>query len=234
MLHGHPALLDLEERPVERPVHSALESMAGGFPNALADLDAEDRNHLRGLYFDALEHFAPNRGDTTVVNRSPLSPVDAGLIARVFPDARMIFIMRDPADVCLSCFMQNFRVNHATVQFTSPQRTAVFYDACMRAWTTYLERLPLRVHYLRYEDLVVEPEKHLRALLTFLGEDWHPGVLEHTQTAEDRGRSVRTASYQQVAAPLYRRAAGRWRRYGAHMGAILDVVEPWRQHFGYS
>ncbi|WP_424315559.1 sulfotransferase, partial [Haloferula sp.] len=38
-----------------------------------------------------------------------LNSIEIGLIACLFPEARIIFALRDPRDVCLSCFQQTFR-----------------------------------------------------------------------------------------------------------------------------
>jgi tetratricopeptide (TPR) repeat protein len=231
MLHGHPDLYDLEERPIIAPVLNWLCRTEAGYPEALASLTKEDKRELQSRYQQALKHAAPDVGDATVINRNPIAPVDAGLIHRVFPKARFIFIMRDPADVCLSCLMQPFQQNPMTVQFTSIERTVWFYDRCMRAWETYRTQLPLNAHVVRYEDLTAEPGSVLGGLLDFLNVRWDDRVLKHTETAQSR--VVRTASSSQVREPLYQRATRRWERYAPQMGEALAALEPWRRHFGY-
>lgn len=234
MLHGHQGLYDLEERPLIDPLLRTLRHESPGYPDSLAELTAASRDALRQQYRERLAAFAPGTDGIEVINRNPICPVYAGLFSRLFPQHRFIFIMRDPADVCLSCFMQNFRIHPVTVQFTDPVRTAFFYAECMRAWEIYRTRLPLNVHEVRYEDLIDNPEPVLRDLLAFLELEWDPSVLSHADTARSRGRGVRTASYQQVTHGLYRHSSGRWRRYQAHMDKMLRYLEPWRAHFGYT
>ncbi len=130
--------------------------------------------------------------------------------------------------------MQPFRLHPMTVQFTTLARTVAFYDQCMRAFETYRALLALDIHVVRYEALVEDPEPVLADLLGWLDVDWHPGVLAQAETAAARGRAVRTASYQQVAEPVYARSRRRWARYAPFMGDALERLEPWRAHFGYA
>jgi hypothetical protein len=92
--------------------------------------------------------------------------------------------------------------------------------------------MPLAVHPVRYEDVVDDPEGQLRPLLTFLGLEWQPEVVDHRSTARARGL-ISTASYAQVTEGLYRRAAGRWERYRAHLEPVLPVLQRWANRLGY-
>ena len=58
-------------------------------------------------------------------------------------------------------------------------------------------------------------------------------MLDHETTALNRGR-IKTASYAQVAQPIYSRSAGRWTNYRKYLEPILPVLEPWIAKFGYS
>ena len=43
-----------------------------------------------------------------LIDKLPLNIVDLGLANLLFSDAKVVVALRDPRDVCLSCFMQNF------------------------------------------------------------------------------------------------------------------------------
>jgi hypothetical protein len=72
----------------------------------------------------------------------------------------------------------------------------------------------------------------VRPLFDWLGLDWREEALDHQSTAKSRGL-ITTASYSQVTEPIYKRAAGRWQRYRAHLEPIFPVVRPWVEKFGY-
>jgi len=73
--------------------------------------------------------------------------------------------------------------------------------------------------------------------ITAIGPDskspWDAEVLEHEKTARGRGR-IKTASYAQVAQPIYSQSAGRWTNYRKHLEPVLPVLEPWIAKFGYT
>ena len=110
--------------------------------------------------------------------------------------------------------------------------TAELYDLSF----SYLERvrslLPVNVHTVKYEAIVANREHELQSLFDFLGLDWHDDVLDHQATALGRGR-IKTASYAQVAEPIYSRSSGRWHHYRSHLDPILPVLKPWIEKFGY-
>ena len=43
-----------------------------------------------------------------VIDKTPVNSDYLGLIYSVFPNARFIYMDRDPTDVCLSCYFQEF------------------------------------------------------------------------------------------------------------------------------
>ena len=162
----------------------------------------------------------------------PLDMVLAGLLHRLFPDARFIFAERHPADVVLSCFITNFRLNDAMANFLDLEDSARFYDLAMTHWQQCRSIFSLDVHELRYEHMVADLEGAVRPLLDWLGLPWDQGMLDHRQTARGRGY-VTTASYAQVTEPIYGRAAGRWVRYRDHLEPVLPVLAPWAERLGY-
>lgn len=207
----------------EMPVLDAVEDMAR---------TSADSNALRARYFEALAAIAPPSPGQKVIDKFPLHMARAPLIHRLFPDAKIVFVERHPCDAVLSCFMANFQLNHAMRAFTDIEEAALLYDAVMGAWTQARALLPLDVHTIRYERMVADLEGEMRPLLGFLGLDWDPGVLDNRAAAAGRDY-IRTASYAQVAEPIYRRAAGRWERYRDQLAPVLPILAPWAGRLGY-
>lgn len=175
---------------------------------------------------------APLKPGKLVIDKYPLMTLRAAFIHRAFQDAKFIFALRHPCDVVLSCFMQSFRVTSAMASFLTLENAAKFYDAAMEHWFKAREILPLDVHTVRYEDMVLDLEGELRPLLGFLGLEWDAPLLDHQKTAKDRG-CIRTPSYAQVTEKIYTRSSGRWQSYRKHMEPILPTLEPWIERFGY-
>lgn len=116
--------------------------------------------------------------------------------------------------------------------FLKLDNAARLYDAAMTHWERCRAVMPLAVHTVRYEDMVVDLERELRPLIAFLGLEWRDLLLDHRQTARDRGY-IRTPSYAQVTEKLYTRSSGRWEAYRALMEPVPPVLAPWVERLGY-
>jgi tetratricopeptide (TPR) repeat protein len=227
MLMGHSQVEVVEEKPLLQPVAERL----GGLER-LAEIGEAGAEELRAIYFEALDRLAAPAADRLVVDKMPLNMVQVPLLHRLFPDSRFIFAGRHPADVVLSCYMTNFRLNPAMANFLDLEDSAALYDIAMTNWSAARSLLPIRVHEVRYERMIEDPEAELRPLFEALGLEWQAGAIDHRRTARDRGY-VSTASYTQVTEPLYRRASGRWRRYADRMAPVLPLLSPWADRLGY-
>jgi hypothetical protein len=92
-------------------------------------------------------------------------------------------------------------------------------------------RVPLRLHTVRYDDVVADFEVTIRDALAFLDLGWDEAVRRYTDTA--KRRAIGTPSAAQVVRPLYRSARGKWRNYAAYLAPHLPALAPWVKTFGY-
>ena len=191
LLMGHPDIHVLEERPLLQRAGEALGDFA-----RLPGLGAAEIARLRALYFAELDALDPAARGKMVVDKLPLNILGAPLIHRLFPEAKLIFAERHPCDVVLSCFTQNFDINDAMANFLDLGDAARLYDLVMTFWTKARDILSLDVHVVRYEALVVDKEKEMRALIDFLGLPWDDKALDNPGTAIARGL-IATPSYAQ-------------------------------------
>ena len=137
-----------------------------------------------------------------VTDKLPHNYEHLGNIARIFPNAKVIYCTRDALDSGWSCYRQNF---HHSLRFATDLWSIGDYHrqliALMEHWT---ECLPISIHPVSYEELVQSPETTLRELCTFLDIEWDPNIL-HFHTSK---RAVHTASSLQVQEPLYTKSIG--------------------------
>jgi tetratricopeptide (TPR) repeat protein len=232
VLNAHPALVTLEEKPALDAVKRALEERPEGYPDALAILSADEIAALRDIYFAEVARYLPEGPAAIVIDKMPLNAIDAGLIFRLFPEAKIILALRHPCDVVLSGFMQAFRPNAAMVRFATLADTAALYAEVMALWQRYAGILPLSVLATRYEDLVADFPAETRRILGFLGLPWDDAVLSYRERAKTR--AIATPSYHQVVQPIYARSVGRWRNYAEEMAPVLPLLRPFADAFGYS
>jgi tetratricopeptide (TPR) repeat protein len=176
--------------------------------------DGEVAPVLAGAYHDEIAR--RGRGKRIVVDKTPFNYLHLGAIARVLPGAKVIHIRRDPRDVGVSCFTQNFVQPLAwTCDLAHIGAYATEYARLMKHWR---EALPdgamLEVDY---ETLVANPEAEARRMLAFVGLEWDPACLAFHAAAG----AVRSASKWQVRRPLYTSSVGRWKAYQQFIGPLL-------------
>ena len=106
-----------------------------------------------------------------------------------------------------------------------------YYDLVMRLVEVSRRKLPLRLHTLRYEDLIATFDQSMRALLGFLELEWSERVASYAETA--RRRAIATPSAAQVVRPLYGSARGKWMHYREFHEPCLQLLAPWVRSFGY-
>lgn len=232
ILSGHPQVQVIEEQPILEHVFERLDRMGRKDPDSWSNIAAEQIVELRDEYLAARARYSDGAETGSIwIDKMPLRSIDAGLVYRLFPDARFIFALRHPCDVVLSCLMQNLELNDAMINFCDLGDAANLYDEVMSLWEQYERLLPLRVHYIRYEDVVEDTEKQARDVISFLGLDWHDSVLDHTKTA--RTKRILTPSYTQVTQPIYRDAKYRWLRYRRELAPVLSRLKTHAERFGY-
>ncbi|MEU8244190.1 sulfotransferase [Actinoplanes missouriensis] len=99
------------------------------------------------------------------------------VILRLFPDAQIINIVRDGRDCVASLKETPWGPADFGKLVDTWARSA---DASVRASREYPSDVYQQV---RYEDLVADPEPHLRAICTFLGEDYDPAMARPSEVA---------------------------------------------------
>jgi tetratricopeptide (TPR) repeat protein len=235
VLGAHPDVFVADETDLIMSVVKELARMSSGqgsIPQQLRRLDLDGVLHLRRFYWDrANALYGEKIGKRLLLDKTTMNTIDLGLINCVFPDAKLIFLIRDPRDVCLSCILQTMRPNSSTVHLIDWQNTARFYAKVMDWWMHVKPRLTMDVLEFRYEDAVFEFEPAFRKVFDFLGLSWDASVADFHKNAA--GKYIASPSFSQVAQPLYSSSVGRWKHYETEYRGINQYLEPYITAFGY-
>jgi tetratricopeptide (TPR) repeat protein len=174
------------------------------------------RNKLAASYLQILD--AKSGGSLRVVDKAPVNSDYLGIIHSVFPNARFIYMRRDPIDTCLSCYFQKFVLS---LNFTMDLSDLAHYyrqhERLIGHWRKVLP--PGTILDVPYEGLVADQEGWTRKILDFLGLEWDKRVLDFHKT----NREVATASFWQVRQKIYNDSVQRWRNYEKYIGPLLDL-----------
>jgi tetratricopeptide (TPR) repeat protein len=157
-------------------------------------------------------------GVVRIIDKMPDNAYLLGWIAKMFPRAHVIEAARDPRDIALSCWFQDFAQISWANDLDHIAERLIEYERVMAHWRAVL---PIEIYEVRYETFVTELEGEARRLIGWLGLDWDPKVLEYYKN----DRLVRTASVSQVRQPIYTSSVGKWRNYADALKPVIDRLE---------
>lgn len=235
VLDAHPKLIATDESSIVHELTMELQRISGISGNhaaALSGLSIEQVKQLRQFYWQRMRaEYGDEVMTKQVIDKNALNTIELGVISVVFPEAKILFALRDPRDVCLSCFMQAFSAAPATVNLYSWEGIARQYVAVMGFWRAIKDHIQPHYLELRYEDTVAQFEETYTQVFGFLGVEWHASVSQFHQRA--KGRYISTPSFAAVSQPVYSTAVQRWRHYRQHFEPVQDKLQPFVEALGY-
>jgi len=236
ILDAHPEIVSAEETHI---LHDeAYLPLSQGFPEAasvLQVLEAAPPSQLRRSrdnYFRFIELFiGKSLGEKILIDKNPALNVLIPAVVRIFPETQFLVSLRDPRDVCLSCFMQPLPLNPVSSAYLTLEGTVTQYASVMGFWRAMLLRMRNPYLEVRYEELIDDLPSAARRVLDFLGAEWDARVLHFDEHA--RTRQVRSPSYADVAKPIFKSAIGRWRNYQKYLEPWQEKLAPFVKAYGY-
>ena len=139
----------------------------------------------------------------------PVNVADATALYRWFPDAKYLFLVRDPRAVYCSMKLtdenQAQRPSNLAAHVARARRIPYVihqYRATSRSFQILRQRT--QCHLCRFEDLIAEPEKTLRSVCAFLESPYRPEMLQQTVRGSSYAGASGTSGFD-------RRALERWK-----------------------
>lgn len=231
VLAAHPDVETLEERETFAGLSVPCLGGAEGLEK-LSRWSEEDLQRAREIYWQRVRSFGAKPDGKIFVEKQPFNIFYLPLIAALFPSAKIVFMVRDPRDVILSCFRRHFEVKPTTFELLTLAGAGRYYDSVMRLAETCRARLALDVLECRYETLVSEFEISTQSICRFVDMPWSDSMRSFDTAAQSR--TIRSISSSQVRRGLYPDGAGQWRRYEKQLSPVLPLLKPWVERFRYS
>ncbi len=215
ILASHSQVFGAGEIKLAENTLAALGGQGVDFIEGLRQLNYQTAQHLASQHLEKLR--ALNHTALRIVDKMPENYLFLGLLASLFPRAKLIHCRRDLRDVVVSCWMTYFR----DVRWANDkQQIASRFQAYQRMMDHWRKVLPVPLLEVDYEETVADLEGVARRLLAWCGLEWEPACLDFHQTK----RSVRTASAAQVRQPVYTTSVGRWQHYEQSLATLLAAI----------
>ena len=160
-------------------IHLAPWEIKFNIENIKTNISPEDRS-LMSLFEYVFDKY------TSIKNKKRWFCKDNNLfnyaweIKDYFPNAKFIYLVRDPRDVCLSNFKRDTGPSTAynfALQWKEEQ------NKCINLYTE--ESFKDRIILIKYEDVLSSPEKIFKNICKFIGEDFESEMLQGKKRKED-------------------------------------------------
>ncbi len=191
---------------------------------SLMDIEKEGRRYSRYLS-SALNEKIGNR---TLIDKNPSLTFHIAASLRVWPQNKILYALRDPRDIAVSCFYRWLPINSVSVRYLTAEDTCKRTSEELKCWLKLREIIPQeRWLETRYEDTVENYTKESQKVISWLGLDWEDSISDYKNHLRERG--VNSPTYEAVNKPIYKGAIGRWRNYAAHFEQhfphLQEVIE---------
>ncbi len=167
LLNAHPEILAPHELHIRRLRVRPTNTMAKKSMDLLG-LNEADLEHL--LWDRVLQRELQLSGKSILVDKTPSNSWAVARLRTVWPDARFIFLMRDPTSIAQSWVEVNA---HKWSRREAIGDSLRYMKALQRA----REKVPGLT--VRYEDLTEDPAMVTQKICDFLGVAWHEGMLDY-------------------------------------------------------
>jgi hypothetical protein len=144
-------------------------------PHAILDRPIRTYRDFVDAIFQA---YAQALGKPRWGDKTPFYTPDIDVIRGIFPDAKILHLVRDGRDVVLS---------QKSIEWMSNNLPKLALDWQWKTTIAHKVGAVLKDDFLeiRYEDLVLKPEETLRKICKFIDELYDPAMLHYSDNAKD-------------------------------------------------
>ena len=220
ILSAHPAVESLGELTDFPMALTSLCKAEGGKEGLIEAAAKLDMGQLGAAYRARVQQRAKQwaHGSRYYIDKTPANFLYIGLICACLPDAKIIHLNRDLADVGFAMYKTLFRMGYPfSYDLDDLARYIKAKEKLMRHWRKIL---PGHILDIDYENMVANQEDQTRRLLAHLDLDWHPACLDFHKNKSPSA----TASAAQVRQPLYSSAIGRWKHYAKELAPLTKSL----------
>lgn len=222
IISSHPKVIGAGEVPFWNKIQATLPLRLGteiSYPECLKQIKAKQALDIANMYESTLRKIAGiSTNPAHITDKMPHNFMAIGLIASLFPKAKIIHTKRNPIDTCLSIYFQNFNAFH---QYAFDLESIGFhykqYERLMQHWHKVL---PGKIMDIHYADTISDPEYWSRKLIDHIGLEWDDACLAPHKLE----RSVKTASHWQVRQPIYKTSVERWKHYESFLHPLIKEL----------
>ncbi len=196
-----------------------------GFPEILNNLTEKDYTKIRADYIQAVKQITPDI-KKRFTDKMPYNFLYIGLIRSLFPSCKIINIVRDSRDTCLSIYMLKLFGTHRYSH--NLENLGKYYNMYFNLMDFWKEIFPENLHSeyesiltIRYEDLVYNTVEQTKIIMDYCELDYTEGM----ERFDLNTNNVRTASNHQVREKMTNISINRWKNYENSLDELLMTID---------
>ncbi|RZO49765.1 MAG: sulfotransferase family protein [Candidatus Pelagibacterales bacterium] len=185
--------------------------------DGLINFDKKKFNEMGLEYVEKMKNISKNFKRHT--DKMPENFLWIGFIKLILPKAKIIHCFRNSKDNCLSIFKNHFpggKINYSYDLAMIVEYYNLYFDL-LKYWKTLL---PDFIFNIKYEDIILNPEKEIKKLLKFCELDWNNSCLNF----HNNKRIVKTASDVQARNKLYNSSINSWKNYENYLAKYFNKL----------
>jgi Sulfotransferase family len=195
------------------------------FPNVKREMASDPGRSYESFYKGVLEQVAKGKGARRYGEKTPTNIRYLDQLVEIFPNAKIIHIIRDPRGVVASKMKMPWSSNDIvtnTLKWKLDVECGLEFSKTSRSY-----------YELRYVDLVSDPEIQLKKVCEFIGEAYDSKMLDYRKSSQRfaKDKPWMQGTYQKV----YKTAVETWQTElsETQIYIIQRMVYPLLIRFGY-
>jgi hypothetical protein len=228
ILASHSSVEATNELPFLTRMGLEME-MDGGYASALAEFDITRQESCAKDYLAKTKPYRKLDREF-FIDKTPDNFLHIGLIRILFPNAKIINVIRDPLDNAIGMYKMYFP--HGAEYSFSMEGIIYHWQGYLTLMHHWEQLYPGEVLHLSYEDLVHDPEKKITDVLEYCGLPVEDACFRFYES----DRPVLTPSAGQVRNPISAKSVGSGRNYEKYIKtsipALAEIKRKSREVFG--
>ena len=172
--------------------------------------------NLRSQYFEKIR-LKTNKKIFT--DKMPHNFLYLGILKLAFPEAKFIYVSRDPLDNCFSIYKNYFSDNGHPFSYNL-EALGKYYLLQEDLFKFWKNHLPDSIDEIKYENIITNKEDAIRNLIASCDLNWSKKYLEFHKNS----RVVYTSSSYQVRKKIYSSSIGSWKNYSIYLEDLKKIL----------
>ena len=160
--------------------------------------------------------------DTEIItDKAPQNFIWLGFVKIFFPNCKIIHCYRNPKDNCLSLYKNYFPSKDMPWSFDQKDiaKYYILYQELMDFWNSIFSETIFDVNY---ENLVNEPETHIRKIIKYCDLEWEDQCLKFHETKKT---PIQTVSANQARQPIYKSSVDSNQKYSNYLSEMFNILD---------